>query len=92
MGKMTKSFTYKEYTISVLVELNTKAERHIGGKIWHNVTTTNITTNIELGNLEIEDTQLVDYITRNEITIKKYIDSLGAKSTYDIRLSELGFS
>lgn len=95
MTKFNKQFEHKSYRFNTSIELNTRAERKPGGKVWHT-----IITNCTLFNSnyyqkdEIETFQIEEYVEKHRQAAIDYVDKLTYKpQTFEeILLSTLGFS
>jgi hypothetical protein len=104
MGKVNKQFEYKGYKFNTSVELNTKAEKHIGGRIWHTVITNCLGGNNYYDKEEIvmekslvsdtNQTTLELCIIRQRYKAEEYIDKLTytPKTEAEELLEQMGFA
>ena len=91
--EMNKGYEYRGYIFNIGVELNTKAERHPGGKVWHTVTINDMGLGSFYKKEEIEDARLKMYLKMDVIyMINKYVDlQLDGGSEVEKMLSDLGY-
>lgn len=75
MEKLNKQFTYKEYTFNIKIELKTKIEKRIGGKIWHTVTTNDMGAGSYYSKELVSDDLLESYISKCRELAYEYVDS-----------------
>jgi hypothetical protein len=94
MKKFNKRFEYKGYKFNTSIELNTKAERKLNGKIWHTIITNCMDGNNYYQKEEIETFQIEEYVEKHNLSAIEYIDKLTFVSeTFEERLlSTLGFT
>ena len=95
MPKLNKEFEYKSYKFNTSVELNTKIEKKINGKIWHTIITNCMGSNNYYQKDEIETYQIEEYVQKHKKLVIEYIDKLTYKPQQSFEeqlLSDLGFS
>ena len=95
MSKLNKEFEYKGYKFNTSVELNTKIEKKINGKIWHTIITNCMGSNNYYQKDEIETYQIEEYVQKHKKLVIEYIDKLTYKPQQSFEeqlLSDLGFS
>ncbi len=94
MTKFNKQFEHKSYRFNTSIELNTRAERRPGGKVWHTIITNCLSGNNYYQKEEIETFQIEEYVEKHKQTAIDYVDKLTYKpqSFEEILLSNLGFS
>jgi hypothetical protein len=86
---MEKKFRYKKHDLIIIVTMNSKVEKHMGGKKWHKVDAICEELKYEFSR-EVEDSVLVKAIEITEQEFKTFVDNLD-KPVIDPRLSLLGF-
>ncbi len=93
MSKLNKEFEYKGYKFNTSVELNTRAERKINGKVWHTIITNCMDGNNYYQKEEIETFQIEEVVEKHKQNSIDYIDKLTYKkqSFEEMLLSSLGF-
>ncbi|WP_445713455.1 hypothetical protein [Flavobacterium sp.] len=93
MSKLNKEFEYKGYKFNTSVELNTRAERKINGKVWHTIITNCMDGNNYYQKEEIETFQIEEVVEKHKQNAIDYIDKLTfkEKSFEEMLLSSLGF-
>lgn len=94
MKKFNKQFEHKDYKFNTSVELNTRAERKLNGKVWHTIITNCLGGNNYYVKDEIETYQIEEYVEKHKQDAIDYIDKLTykEKSFEETILSNLGFS
>ncbi len=93
MREMSKIFVYRENEFKINVELNTKAERHLDGKVWHTVTIAGLDKIKYFIKEEIEEKRLKMYLKMDvPIMIKEYVDiQLDGPTGIEKELAEMGY-
>lgn len=94
MRDLNKQFQYKKYNFNTSVRLNTRAERRIGGKVWHTIITNCMDGNNYYKKDEIETCQIEEYVKSHEQLAMEYIDKLTYReqSFEETLLEGLGFN
>ena len=90
---LNKQYEYRGYTFNIGVELNTKAERHMNGKVWHTVIVNDMGFGSYYKKEEIENERLKMYLKMDVIyDIEKYVDEqLDGKKGIEKELAEMGY-
>ncbi len=96
--EMNKTFKYKGYKFNIKVELSYKAERRIGGKVWHKITINNMgaanwSKSLEavgVGNYDAYDL-VIEQISNAESLAKDYVNKRDTRPEIEKELEELGF-
>ena len=93
MSKLNKEFEYKGYKFNTSVELNTRAERKINGKVWYTIITNCMDGNNYYQKEEVETFQIEEVVEKHKQNAIDYIDKLTykKKSFEEMLLSSLGF-
>ena len=93
MSKLNKEFEYKGYKFNTSVELNTRAERNLNGKVWHTIITNCMDGNNYYQKEEIETFQIEEVVKKHKQNAIDYIDKLTYKkqSFEEMLLTNLGF-
>lgn len=93
MSKFNKQFEHKDYKFNISVELNTKAERTLNGKVWHTVITNCLGSNNYYIKDEVLSVELENCINKHKEDAINYIDKLTykPKSFEEMLLSNMGF-
>lgn len=89
---MNKEFEYRGYKFNIKVDLNIKAERRMGGEVWHLITINCMDKDNYYKKEEVNDKFLEIAVQDAERVAKKYIDEKeDGRPSPNVRLSELGF-
>jgi hypothetical protein len=90
---MNKEFEYAGYRFITSVELSTRKEKKLNGKVWHTITT-DCTEGTYYVKDDIETYEIEDAVARHELSAIEYIDKLtsGSRSFEETLLTKLGFS
>ncbi len=94
MSKLNKEFYYKGYRFNTSIELNTKVERILDGKVWHTIITNCMDGNNYYQKEVIETSQIEEYVQKHNKSAEEYIDKLTyTQQSYEEQLLyKLGFS
>ena len=96
MKTLNKEFVYKTYRFNIKVELNHKAERHVGGKVTHKITMNDMGASNWYKTVEVDAAdpkKMETMLTGLENMAKDFVEErLGfGLSEMEIKLMQLGF-
>ena len=92
MKKYNKQFDYKGYKFNISVELNTSAERHPNGKVWHTIITNDMGATNYYQKQNVESNELADAVINQERIAKLFVDKGEGNAEEEMLLLSMGFS
>jgi hypothetical protein len=94
MKKLNKEFEYKNYRFNTSIELNTKIEKRLNGKIFHTIITNCMGGSNYYQKEEIETHQIEEYTNNHYLLAINFVDKLENKvfSKEEEILINLGFN
>lgn len=91
MNEMNKQFSFKDFTFNIKVKLNTKVEKRMNGKRWHEIVVNDMGFGQYYQTYEVEDAELIRKIINIQNELVLYVQEQ-SNAPLDERLAGLGFS
>ena len=91
---LNKQHKYRGYTFNIGVELHTKAERHMDGKVWHTITVNDMGLGSYYKKYEVEGDVSLKINLRMDVpyNIERYVDELiDGKKGIEKDLADMGY-
>lgn len=91
MKSYNKEFEYKGYRFNIKVELNTKIEKQLDGKLWHTIAVNDMGPSNYYRKFDVLDFDLTTGISNAIDHAKAHVDDKTQLSTAEKTLINLGF-